>query len=150
MTRALPRVGWREWISLPDLGIERIAAKVDTGARTSVLHARDVVRLEAGGSTFIEFTPPLLRHQERVQTWEKGGVRRVRAALADERIVRSSTGSDEHRYVVRTNVELGGESFECEFSLTTRARLRFPVLLGRSALRGRFLVDVNRPRTRKR
>lgn len=146
MVRALPRIGWREWIGLPELGIERIAAKIDTGARTSVLHARDIVRLEDDDGPFIEFTPPLLRRQDRVQSWETGGIRRVRAALVDERIVRSSSGKDERRYVVRTSVEVRGESFECEFSLTTRARLRFPILLGRGALRGRFLVDVARPR----
>lgn len=149
MPSAPPRIGWRTWLSLPELGIERIAAKVDTGARTSVLHARDVVRVQGPGPPFIEFTPPLLRRQDRVQTWETSGIRRVRAALIDERIVRSSSGKDETRYVVRTRVELCGDSFECEFSLTNRARLRFPLLLGRSALRGRFLIDVTRPRTTK-
>lgn len=146
MARARPRVGWREWIRLPDLGIERIAAKVDTGARTSVLHGRDIVRIDGPEGAAVEFTPPLLRHQDRVQTWQSGGVRRVRAKLVDERIIRFSSGEEEFRYVVMTSVELLGELFDCEFSLTTRARQRFPVLLGRSALRGRFLVDVARPR----
>jgi hypothetical protein len=145
-----PSVGWREWICLPELGVDRIAAKIDTGARTSVLHARDVVLLEDEQGAFVEFTPPLLRRQASVERWQTGGVRRVRARLVDERIVRSSSGGDERRYVIRTLVQIRGISFECEFSLTNRGKLRFPVLLGRSALRGRFLVDVSRPRTKAR
>lgn len=148
MTRA--SVGWREWVCLPELGVDRIAAKIDTGARTSVLHARDIARMEDEEGAFVEFTPPLLRRQESVERWQTGGVRRVRARLVDERIVRCSSGRDEQRYVIRTPIEIRGVSFECEFSLTNRGKLRFPVLLGRSALRGRFLVDVSRPRTTQR
>jgi len=143
MLEDLPRIGWREWISLPELGIERIAAKVDTGAETSVLHARDVVEVEPG---WAEFTAPLLRSQLEMDDWETGGVRRVRARLVDQRIVRSSNGRDERRPVIETALVLGGEEFVCEFSLTSRSRLAYPVLLGRSALRGRFLVDLSLPR----
>jgi hypothetical protein len=139
----LPRIGWREWISLPALGIDRIAAKVDTGAKTSVLHARDVIELDSG---WIEFTAPLLRTQRNLGEWEKGGVRRVRAELVDRRRVRSSNGGDELRWVIRTPLVLRDTEVFCEFSLTTRARLKFPVLLGRSALSGRFLVDAALPR----
>lgn len=144
MPELLQRIGWREWISLPDLGIERIAAKVDTGARTSALHARDVTLLP---DNWVEFTAPLLKTQRRVEGWERGGLRRVRAKLVEERSVRSSTGHDEMRPVIRTALLIQGVLFDCEFSLTTRSRMRFPVLLGRSALRGRFLVDASVPKT---
>jgi hypothetical protein len=144
MAKRLPQIGWREWIGLPDLGIERIAAKVDTGAKTSALHARDVVVLPGG---WVEFTAPLLVHQRHVEQWERGGVRRVRAPLVEERIVRSSNGEDEQRTIVKTTIVVQGIAFVCEFSLTTRTRLRFPVLLGRSAVKGRFLVNAALPRS---
>jgi hypothetical protein len=147
MLKELKRIGWREWIGLPELGIERIAAKVDSGARTSALHARDIVLLPNG---WVEFTAPLLKTQRSVSTWEGGGVRRVRARLVEERLVRSSNGHDEERPVISTAISVHGHEFLCEFSLTTRTRLRFPVLLGRSALSGRFLIDSSLPRTKKR
>lgn len=137
-------VGWHEWLALPELGIERIAAKLDTGARTSALHARDIVRIEENGVAFAEFTAPLLRHQKNFESWHKGGVRRVRARLVDERIVRSSNGDEEHRWVVGTTFSLGGLLFESELSLTNRTGMRFPMLVGRTALRRRFLVDPAR------
>jgi hypothetical protein len=139
----LPVLGFHTWLAMPELGIERIAAKVDTGARTSALHARDIKRIDEGGSAWVEFTPPLFRIQTELASWESGGVRRVRAALVDERLVKSSMGMQESRFFVRTWVLLQGQSFETEFSLTSRAEMRFPVLLGRSALRGRFVVDVS-------
>jgi hypothetical protein len=145
MPKELERIGWREWISLPDLGIDRISAKVDTGARTSALHAQDVVLLADG---WVEFTAPLLKTQRSVTGWERGGLRRVRARLVEERLVRSSNGQDEERVVISTAVLIHGHEFACEFSLTSRTRLRFPVLLGRSALRGKFLVDSSLPHSK--
>lgn len=137
-------LGWREWLALPELGIQRIAAKIDTGARTSALHARDMVVVHTDEGMVAEFTPPLLRHQGSADTWPLGGVRRVRAPLVDERIVRSSNGEEEPRWVIRTTFTLGGIDFESELTLTNRAGMRFPVLIGRQALRGRFLVNPGR------
>lgn len=137
-------IGWHEWLALPDLGIHRIAAKIDTGARTSALHARDMVVVHTPEGVMAEFTPPLLRHQSDAAAWPLGGVRRVRAPLVDERIIRSSNGVEEPRWVVRTTFVLGGIEFTCELTLTNRAGMRFPVLIGRQALRGRFLVNPGR------
>lgn len=144
--RARPILGWHEWVGLPDLGILRIAAKIDTGARTSALHARDVVTIhdETLGGLWAEFTPPLLRHQRDSAAWPRGGVRRVRAPLVDERVVRSSNGREEPRWVIRTTFVLGEVTFSSEITLTNRAGMRFPVLIGRQALRGRFLVNPGR------
>lgn len=138
---ALLRVGWHERVRLPDLGIEQAFAKLDTGADSSTLHARDIVIREDGATRFVEFTAPLLRRQESCQEWPGGGVRRVRAPVADERIVRSSNGEDEARIVIRTTLILGELAFEARFSLTSREGLRFPLLLGRDALAGRVLID---------
>lgn len=142
MPKKLVQIGWREWIGLPSLGIERIAAKVDTGARTSALHAREITWVEPG---FVEFTAPLLRRQRFVGEWQRHGIRRVRAPLVEERHVRCSSGEEELRPIIRIPILVSGLEFECEFSLTTRDQLRFPVLLGRTALRGRFVVDASRP-----
>jgi hypothetical protein len=136
-------LGWREWLGLPDLGIERIAAKIDTGARTSALHARDMVVVHTEQGMMAEFTPPLLRSQQG-PGWPTNGVRRVRAPLVDERIVRSSNGTEEPRWVIRTEFVLGGLTFQSELTLTNRAGMRFPMLIGRQALRRRFLVNPGR------
>ena len=132
-------VGWHERVSLPQLGIESAFAKFDTGADGSSLHARDIVILHDEGC--VEFTAPTLRRQSSCLSWPGGGVRRVRAPLVDTRIVRSSNGEEAPRPVVRSLFALGGSEFEVDFSLTSREGMRFPILIGRNALQGRFLVD---------
>jgi hypothetical protein len=141
VSRAPLIVGWHEPVALPDLGIELAYAKIDTGADTSTLHARDVRIVGEGATRLVKFTPPLLRHQSSCESWPEGGVRHVTAQLVEERIVRSSMGEDEIRVIIRTRLVLGPLKFEANFSLTSRVGLRFPVLIGRDALEGRVLVD---------
>lgn len=127
---ALVVIGWREWVSLPDLGLPALKAKVDTGARTSALHAFDV---EVRRSKVLFCVHPHQRDDEASITTE--------AELVDQRLVRNSSGQTELRPVVRTIVELGGQRFTAELTLTNRALLGFRMLLGREALRRRFAVD---------
>jgi hypothetical protein len=124
-------VGWREWVSLPGLGITALKAKVDTGARTSALHAFGVERVDRKR---IRFGVHPHQHDDEASLTAE-------AELVDERLVRSSSGVAELRPVVRTTVELGGHRFEAEFTLTDRALLGFRMLLGREAIRRRFVVD---------
>ncbi len=127
-------VGWREWVALPALGVEAIKAKVDTGARSSALHAWDV---EDIGSDRLRFTiHPLQRDESLAVTAE--------ALWVDERDVRSSNGEVERRPIIATDVVLFGQRFEVELSLSRRDEMGFRVLLGRRALRRRFLVDPGR------
>lgn len=133
----LPILGWHEAITLPSFGIESVFAKLDTGSDHSVLHARDVVKLD---DERVEFALPLLLHQRSCEPFREGGPRRMVAPLYDERVVRSSNGTEEIRYVIATQVELAGHTFTIPFSLTDRNGMRFAVLFGRSALAGRFLV----------
>jgi hypothetical protein len=134
---ARPVVGWREWVALPDLGADAVKAKVDTGARSSSLHAWDVVEEERDGSTWVRF----VLHPVQNDT----GVRVAAAApLVDRREVRSSNGVAERRPVIRTHVVLAGQTFPIELTLTRRDEMGFRMLLGRSALRRRFLVDPGR------
>lgn len=133
----LPRVGWREWVALPSLGLHRIKAKVDTGARSSSLHVTGLEEFEEGGRPWVRFTVHPVQRSERE-------TRQVRAPLADRRSVRPSSGTAETRPVVVVEVQIGALRFPCEVTLARRDRMGFRMLLGRTALRGRFLVDPGR------
>jgi hypothetical protein len=135
---SLLALGWHEAIALPEFGIGAVFAKLDTGADHSVLHARDVVQLD---DDRVEFALPLLLQQRSCLPFLEGGPRRMVAQLCDERIVKSSNGKEEIRYVISAAVELAGHTFTIPFSLTDRNGMRFAALLGRSALAGRFLVN---------
>lgn len=136
-SRSLPVIGWREWVALPGLGIARIKAKVDTGARSSALHAVDQEPIERDGERWMRFTVhPLQRSHE--------GAVRAEAPLVDRRKVRSSSGRAELRPVVRVEVEVGGLRYPVELTLTRRDQMGFRMLLGRTALRRRFLVNPGR------
>lgn len=135
--RELPRVGWREWVALPSLGIQRIKAKVDTGARSSSLHVTDLEEFREGGRTWVRFTV----HPAQRSTRE---ARPVQLPLADRRSVRPSSGTAQVRPVVELELQVGALRFPCEVTLARRDRMGFRMLLGRTALRGRFLVDPGR------
>ena len=128
-------LGWREWVSLPDLQIDQIKAKVDTGARTSALHAFDV-KLNDAGDTVLFKVHPLQRNNDLVVESS--------ARLLDQRKVRDSGGHTEMRYVIETTVVIGGCTLTSEMTLTDRDTMGFRMLLGRTALRGRYLVDPGR------
>lgn len=122
---------------LPGLGIELIKAKVDTGARTSTLHAYEVAEVRRGRRTYITFeVHPDQRSMKRVFACE--------APLVGYRSVRSSSGRAETRPVVATTIELLGRTLPLELTLTRRDAMGFRMLLGRTAIRGQFLVDPGR------
>ena len=133
-TSALPIIGWREGVALPSLGISRVKVKVDTGARTSALHVtRLKVRQSDDGLLATFDVHPVQRSASPSY--------RVSAQVIDQRDVRNSGGSSERRVVVRLPVVLGQHVFHAEVTLTRRERMGFRMLLGREAMRGRFLVD---------
>ncbi|MCA9244506.1 MAG: ATP-dependent zinc protease [Phycisphaerales bacterium] len=132
-----PVIGWREWVALPSFGIAAIKAKIDTGARTSSLHAWDLRIVRRGGRDFVRFVAHPLQRSLRHEV-------EVTAPLVDQRQVRNSGGRAEWRPVVLTEVELHGQRFAIELTLTKRDLMGFRMLLGRTAIRRRFLVDVGR------
>ena len=136
-TKELGNAGWREWVKLPDLGIPSIKAKLDTGARTSSLHAFQIKVFRRGEKRFARFI---------VQPEQRSKLHAIEcvAPLIDKRPVRPSSGIAEVRHVVQTRVELLGERWEIEVTLTRRDAMGFRLLLGRQALRDRLLVDPGR------
>ena len=130
-------LGWREWVALPDWGVTAVKAKVDTGARTSALHAFDLDRFRRDGREWVRFE---------VHPWQRtaDGATVVEVPLLDQRSVRSSSGARQHRPVVRAAVVVGGRSLSIELTLTRRDEMGFRMLLGREAVRRRFLVDPGR------
>jgi hypothetical protein len=130
-------IGWREWVAFPDLGGVSVKAKVDTGARSSCLHAWDV-EVVPGSS------PPRLRFVLHPLGDDESFTMRVEAPLVDIRDIRSSNGEVERRPVVRTALSVAGRRFRVDLTLTRRDEMGFRMLLGRSAIRRRFMVDPNR------
>lgn len=128
------RLGWREWAAFPELGVKRIKAKIDTGAKTSAIHAFDIDIVEREGRRFAEFS---LSPEQRRRT----PVLRCAAPLIGPRRIRCSNGAVEDRYVVAAEIALGGEAFVIELSLANRDEMGFRLLLGRDALKRRFLID---------
>lgn len=136
-TSQLSVIGWRERVSLPALGISEIKAKIDTGARSSALHAFHVEPFDRDGKKMVRFqVHPYQRDTHKTVTAE--------AELLEHRQVRSSGGHAQVRPVIQTLVELGGKQWAIELTLTNRDVMGFRMLLGRQAVRQRFLVDAGK------
>ena len=127
-------IGWREWVSLPDLGVDRVKVKVDTGARTSVIHAYQLQSFLEDGEEWVTFGLHPIQDNTALAV-------ECRAKVKEHRTVRDSGGHEETRVVIETSVSMGGEVWPVELTLTDRENMTFRMLLGRTAIVNRFYVD---------
>ena len=130
-TKPLPIVGWRELVDLPGIALSGIPAKIDTGARTSSLHGRVIDDYERDGEHFVRFAVD----------WDDIA-HEGEAVKVDMRGITSSNGETQQRYVIKTPLRIGEVTFRAELSLADRSDMQFPMLIGRTALRRRFVVDA--------
>jgi hypothetical protein len=131
-----PMLGWREWVALPELNIELIKAKIDTGARSSALHAFIIDPYRKAGEDWVMFAiHPLQKHSDVIIE--------CHAQVRDRRLVSDSGGHKQRRYVIETQLVLGHSVVRAEMTLTNRDSMRFRMLLGRTAMNANFIVDPN-------
>jgi hypothetical protein len=130
----LPLLGWREWLALPELNIDRIKAKIDTGARSSALHAFAIEPYRKGGQHWVMFAiHPMQKNTD--------SVIECHAPIKDRRFVSDSGGHKQRRYVIESQLLLGQSLISAEITLTNRDNMQFRMLLGRTAMNGRFIID---------
>jgi hypothetical protein len=138
MAKGKPKtIGWREWVQLPDLGVNEMKAKVDTGADNSSLHAFNIVRFERDGAEWVRFAIHP-RQRSRKPSIE------CEAPIVKERRVKNPGGRSELRPVIRTKLTVAGKEIEALVNLTTRDEMSFRMLLGRRTIRKHFVVDPGR------
>lgn len=129
-------IGWREWVALPDIGVAGVKAKIDTGARSSCLHAFDIEEFQRDDRTFVRFTVhPIQDNQVETVVAE--------AEVLEYRTIRSSNGHSDTRPVILTTVRWLAQEWPVELTLTARDDMGFRMLLGREAFRGRLIVDAS-------
>lgn len=144
-----PLIGWREWVCLPGLGISHLKAKIDTGARTSCLHAFELQQYHIDGQLMVSFgIHPMQGNLEEKIYCE--------APVYDDRLVTDSGGHAENRLVIISDIIIGDQQWPIEMTLTNRDTMKFRMLLGRTGLKDHFLVvpdasylTGNKPRKRK-
>lgn len=124
-------IGRREFVGFPDLGIFNIEAKIDTGAYTSSLHCENIYVNYENSKAILYFTIKL--DEEKKFRFEEFGQKKIK----------NSFGEMEERYVIKTHISIGRKNILCTISLSNRDNMRYPVLIGRRLLKGRFLIDVN-------
>ena len=130
-------VGWREWVSLPELNVPHIKAKIDTGARTSALHAFSVDSYLKKGVHRVKFLIHPYQNRQDI-------VKECDARIVDRRMVTDSGGHKEKRYVILTSIVLGDSEWDIEITLTNRDNMKFRMLLGRTAMAGKVIVNPGR------
>jgi len=128
-------IGWKEFIDFVDFEISDVPAKIDTGAKTSVIHCEHIELVKKGKRQFVKFIPLN-------DTYATG--KTFILPFHKERKIKNSFGLEENRYIVHTNIKMFDEIYGIEISLRDRSNMEFPMLLGRSFIRKKFLVDVNR------
>ncbi len=131
------QIGWQEWCSLKELHIPAIKAKIDTGAKTSAIHGIDIRPFTRKGILYAHFSVYPLQHNTEIKI-------ECTAQIVDKRIVMSSNGFQEERYVIKTNIGMGDQQWDMELTLSDREPLRYRLLLGREALKDRVIINPSK------
>ena len=134
MTENKVILGSEEWFSFPELDIPAIKARIDSGAKTSALHAINIAPFQKDGENWVKFDVNPIQNDLKT-------VIHCQAPLVDKRVVKSSSGFREQRFVIRTTLDIGSGNWPIEMTLTNRDSMGFRMLLGREAMSGRVLVD---------
>ncbi len=134
LKKTRPMIGWREWADLPDFDVTGVNAKIDTGAKSSAIHAFRIREVVIDGVDYAEFFLHPVQRRKKPEIY-------CRAPLVDRRVIRSSNGQEEERYVVETRLRLGERLWKIDLTLTNRDAMGFRLLLGRDALRRKFYID---------
>lgn len=132
--KKLAELGWREYVDLPELGLAGVKAKIDTGAKTSCIHAFSVETFEKGDEVWVRFGVHPNQGDTATEVW-------CESKLIDYREVTDSGGHNDLRYVILSTLVIGQHEFETELTLANRDNMRFRMLLGRRAMNGRFTVN---------
>lgn len=127
-------VGWQEWLSLPELGIDKLKVKIDTGAKTSALHTFSIEPFDKDGAQWIRFGIHPIQDNTAIEQY-------CECAVFDQREVKDSGGNVEQRYVIKTTMVMGDYATDIQMTLTSRDTMKFRMLLGREAMRGSIIVD---------
>lgn len=130
-------IGWQEWCALPELGIPAIKAKIDTGARTSAIHAFDIEPISKHGRKYVRFSVHPIQHNDLLAVT-------CEVPIVDRRRIMSSSGHKEFRYVIKTPIILGHKMWEIEVTLSNRDPLLFRMLLGREALQHGVMIEPHK------
>lgn len=130
-------IGWREWVSLPGLAIPGIKAKIDTGARTSSIHASNIEVVKKRGKRYVRFTVYPLYNNRKISV-------NCLTEIIQEKKVTDSGGKSEMRFFIKTDLVIGEKKWEIDITLSNRERMRFKMLLGREALAGKVIIDPKR------
>jgi hypothetical protein len=129
-----PMLGWREWVALPELNLELVKAKIDTGARSSALHAFAIEPYRKGGERWVMFAIHPIQKQTDISI-------ECHAPIKDRRIVSDSGGHKQRRYVIETQLILGQRAIKAEMTLTNRDSMLFRMLIGRTTMGNQFIID---------
>jgi ribosomal protein S6--L-glutamate ligase len=133
-SHSLLHIGWQEWCAIEDLDIPAIKAKIDTGAKTSAIHATEITPFTRKDQLYVHFVVFPLQRNSEIQV-------KCTAPVVDKRVVMSSNGIQEDRYVIRTQIKMGDQTWEIDLTLSDRDPLRFRLLLGREALKNRVIIN---------
>lgn len=130
----LTLIGWREFVALPGLKLKNIKAKIDTGAKTSALHAEEIEYISINNKKYVKF----------VYKTEEGQRKKLKARFIEERAIKSSTGQTTIRPVVKAKIKMGLNEFDIELTLINRDLMGFKMLIGRDALNHKFVINPSK------